>query len=543
MNKIFKVVWSKTKECYVVVSEVAKNNGGKKKVLASVLATLAIMGAGVQVQAADSNPDTSANTSKQINIWANTPNKENPATPGASTASGSGNANANDVDPSTYGTEIGIAIGAQNKIKPGNKTNAGGGSSIAMGIQNEVRGNRNVAIGTNSKTYGENSIALGTKVEAGTGHGIAIGSIDGSTATVAYGGTTPNATGSNVGNAFALAIGSGAQADGRANGTSGGIAIGQLVKATHNNTIAIGVNTTASDSNSVAIGSSAQATQKLSTAYGPNSNANSKGGVAIGTNAAVGTDTGLTTAITGATAVGAYAEAQSENGSAFGRNAKADKNAEKATALGAYATANIAGGVALGSESKTTVAAGVTGYNPAAGRTNKYDNLTNNTKAALTSTRAAVSIGDDSASVTRQLTGLAAGTQDTDAVNVAQLKAVNLKYAADTGNSDVLLKDGTLNVKGDNKFISTSADGTGITVTAKIGDSITANAAGKAVAPATNGIATTTNVTDAINNSGWNVISSNNGGSVTGTQVAALVKPGNTVTLSAGENIVLNQND
>ena len=543
MNKIFKVVWSKTKECYVVVSEVAKNNGGKKKVLASVLATLAIMGAGVQVQAADSNTDTSANTSKQINIWANTPNKENPATPGASTVSGSGNANANDVDPSTYGTEIGIAIGAQNKIKPGNKTNAGGGSSIAMGIQNEVRGNRNVAIGTNSKTYGENSIALGTQVEAGTGHGIAIGSIDGSTATVAYGGTTPNATGSNVGNAFALAIGSGAQADGRANNTSGGIAIGQLVKATHNNTIAIGVKTTASDSNSVAIGSSAQATQKLSTAYGPSANANSKGGVAIGTNAAVGTDTGLTTAITGATAVGAYAEAQSENGSAFGRNAKADKNAEKATALGAYATANIAGGVALGSESKTTVAAGVTGYNPAAGRTNKYDNLTNNTKAALTSTRAAVSIGDDSASVTRQLTGLAAGTQDTDAVNVAQLKAVNLKYAADTGNSDVLLKDGTLNVKGDNKFISTSADGTGITVTAKIGDSITANAAGKAVAPATNGIATTTNVTDAINNSGWNVISSNNGGSVTGTQVAALVKPGNTVTLSAGKNIVLDQND
>lgn len=49
MNKIFKVVWSKTKECYVVVSEVAKNNSGKKKVLASVLATLAIMGAGAQM--------------------------------------------------------------------------------------------------------------------------------------------------------------------------------------------------------------------------------------------------------------------------------------------------------------------------------------------------------------------------------------------------------------------------------------------------------------------------------------------------------------
>ena len=45
MNKIFKVVWSKSKECYVVVSEVAKNNGGKKKVLASVLAGLAMVGA------------------------------------------------------------------------------------------------------------------------------------------------------------------------------------------------------------------------------------------------------------------------------------------------------------------------------------------------------------------------------------------------------------------------------------------------------------------------------------------------------------------
>ena len=539
MNKIFKVVWSKSKECYVVVSEVAKNNGGKKKVLASVLAGLAMVGLGATVQAADMNTDTSANTKNQINIWANTTNKENPATPGASTASGSGTANANDIDPSTYGTEIGIAIGAQNKIKPGITTNAGGGSSIAMGIQNEVRGNRNVAIGTNSKTYGENSIALGTKVEAGTGHGIAIGSDDNGKATVAYGGTTPNATGSNVTNAFALAIGSGAQADGRANGTSGGIAIGQLVKATHNNTIAIGVNTTASDSNSVAIGSSAQATQKLSTAYGPNTNANSKGGVAIGTNAAVGTDTGLTTAITGATAVGAYAEAQSENGSAFGRNAKADKNAEKATALGAYATANIAGGVALGSESKTTKDAGEIGYNPATGRTNDYKALTNNTKAALTSTRAAVSIGDDSASVTRQLTGLAAGTQDTDAVNVAQLKAVNLKYAGDTGNSDVLLKDGTLNVKGSD-YITTSADGTGITVKAKIGDPITANNDGKAVAPTTNGLTTTTNVTDAINASGWKVTSLNNGGTTNGT-TSEKVSPGDTVTFSAGKNIVLDQ--
>ena len=540
MNKIFKVVWSKSKECYVVVSEVAKNNGGKKKVLASVLAGLAMVGMGATVQAADMNTDTSANTKNQINIWANTTNKVNPATPGATTTSGSGVANANDVDPSQYGDEIGIAIGAQNKIKPGITTNAGGGSSIAMGIQNEVRGNRNVAIGTNSKTYGENSIALGTKVEAGTGHGIAIGSDDNGKATVAYGGTRPNATGSNVGNAFALAIGSGAQADGRDNNASGGIAIGQLVKSTNNNTVAIGVNTTASGNNAVAIGSGAQATQRISTAYGPNANANSAGGVAIGTDAAVGTDTGLTTVIAGATAVGANAQAQSTNGSAFGRNAKADKSAEKATALGAYATANIAGGVALGSDSVTTTAAGVKGYNPADNRTNKYSDQAG---AIGTSTLAAVSVGNG-LTATRQITGVAAGTADTDAVNVAQLKNVNLKYAGDstqvTGSTDVRLNDGTFNVNGDGTLISTEATTTGIKVTAKVGGNIT-NTDGKAVAPTTNGIATTTNVADAINASGWKANASANGGTLTGSATATKVVPGDTVTFSAGKNLTVAQ--
>ena len=514
MNKIFKVVWSKTKECYVVVSEVAKNNGGKKKVLASVLAGLAMVGLGATVQAADMNTDTSANTRNQINIWANTTNKENPATPGATTASGSGTANANDVDPSTYGTEIGIAIGAQNKIKPGITTNTGGGSSIAMGIKNEARGNRNIAIGTNSKTYGENSIALGTKVEAGTGHGIAIGSDDNGKATVAYGGTTPNATGSNVGNAFALAIGSGAQADGRANGTSGGIAIGQLVNAKHNNTIAIGVQTTASGSNSTVIGSSAEASGSSSAAYGTQSNAKGTGAAAIGP--------GATTDGDGATALGRASSAK----------------AESATALGRNATANIAGGVALGYQSVTTTAAGVQGYNPASDRTNKYSTQAG---AIGTSTLAAVSVGNGT-TATRQLTGLAAGTADTDAVNVAQLKNVNLKYAADTGNSDVLLKDGTLKVKGDNDLISTSVVATGadkgaVQITAKVGGTIN-NTDGKAVKPTTNGIATTDNVADAINNSYWKATA---GGNTDGTPSVGNVKPGTQVTYSAGDNLKVKQ--
>ena len=539
MNKIFKVVWSKTKECYVVVSEVAKNNGGKKKVLASVLAGLAMVGAGAavtSVQAADMNTDTSANTSKQINIWANTMTKGNPAN-GGSGASGSGVANANDVKPSQYGDEISIAIGGQNSINTTDTTSPGsGGSGYAIGNKNKIKGNRNVALGTENKTYGDDSIAIGNKTVSGTGHGIAIGSINGTTQTVAYGSANPSETASSA-FGFALAIGSGAQADGRANGASGGIAIGQLVKSTNNNTVAIGVNTTASGNNAVAIGSGAQATQRISTAYGPNANANSAGGVAIGTDAVVGTDTGLTTVIAGATAVGANAQAQSTSGSAFGRNAKADKNAENATALGAFATANIAGGVALGSNSVTTTAAGVQGYNPADNRTNKYSDQAG---AIGTATLAAVSVGNG-LTATRQITGVAAGTADTDAVNVAQLKNVNLKYAGDstqvTGSTDVRLNDGTFNVNGDGTLISTEATTTGIKVKAKVGGTIN-NTDGKAVKPTTNGIATTDNVADAINDSYWKATA---GGNTDGTPAVGKVKPGTQVTYSAGDNLKVKQ--
>ena len=561
MNKIFKVVWSKTKECYVVVSEVAKNNGGKKKALASVLAGLAMVGAGAVgtgVQAADSNSATTMNSSQQINVWATT--NENNAT---ARQPGSGTANANDVRPSQYGDEISIAVGAKNVVKSTDTSNQGGGSSVALGNKNTLKGNRNVAVGTGNKTYGEDSIAVGSNVTVATGRGIAIGNDYNNTHTIAYGAGEPSETGETK-NAFALAIGNGAQADGRANNASGGIAIGQAVKATHNNTIAMGVEAKATGAQAIAFGKIANASGSGSFALGQATNATSHGSIAMG-NGAQSTGSGSTAlgrtakaTNDGTVALGFNAEATGDHaiaiggdgkGAAYdstnttfaGLNEKTTATAKNAVAVGHQATASIAGGVALGSESKTTKDAGEIGYNPATSRTNDYKNLTNNTKAALTSTRAAISIGDDSAGITRQLTGLAAGTQDTDAVNVAQLKAVNLKYAGDTGNSDVLLKDGTLNVKGDTKLISTSADATGIKVTAKVGDNITTNTDGKAVAPTTNGIATTDNVTQAINNSGWKVTSANNGGTTNGT-TSEKVSPGDTVTFSAGKNIVLDQN-
>ena len=516
MNKIFKVVWSKTKECYVVVSEVAKNNGGKKKALASVLAGLAMVGVAAQmgtpVQAGANN------SGNAVNLWAD------------KKLDGSNNT-ANTVGANSVAVGNNLVAGSASTTPTGRL----GGTAIAIGADSQAKDDRNIAIGYSNTTEGQDSIALGSNVTAGTGQSIAIGStnVDAvtgeETKTIAQG--TVTMKNGRPEPAAAIAIGSGAQAkDG-----SGLVAMGQLAKANKNNTVAIGTKAEATNTNSTAVGSYSQAKGTSSAAFGTQALANGLGAAAFGPGASAGTGD-ADGAADGAVAIGRKATVAkaAAGGTAIGWASEATK--ADATAIGHSATASIAGGVALGSDSVTTTDKGIKGYNPADSRTNKYSDQAG---AIGTSTLAAVSVGNGT-TATRQITGVAAGTADTDAVNVAQLKNVNLKYAGDTGNSDVLLKDGTLNVKGDDKFISTSADANGVKITAKVGENITTNADGKAVAPTTNGIATTDNVTQAINNSGWKVTSANNGGTTNGT-TSEKVSPGDTVTFSAGKNIVLDQ--
>ena len=647
MNKIFKVVWSKTKECYVVVSEVAKNNGGKKKALASVLAGLAMVaatagtpvqaGVGLGGSAVNITPDGTYNGSNQTSknsvvvgyqnnaaggpadesgkiIYgaANTANRESSLALGnqnkainksasaigvgntasgeasvamgnSSTASGDrsiaigSGANATEGAALAIGRQaeatgssavsvgylskakknVAVALGVNNNVDGEQSTAVGSSNTIATdanqatvigrtnkinragsfagGFSNVTNGERNVAVGSENTTTGEDSIGIGTKVIAGTGKTIAIGSVASDAGkylqTIARGNDTVNPATGQVNNVFALAIGNGAQADGKAKSASGMIAIGEEVKADNNNTIAIGVKTEATGNNGTAVGSYAKSIGTSSAAFGTQAVANGLGATAFGPGASAGDGS---TEADGSTAVGRKSTVTAAGGTGIGWATTV--SAKDATAIGHSATASIAGGVALGSDSVTTTDKGIKGYNPADSRTNKYSDQAG---AIGTSTLAAVSVGNGT-TATRQITGVAAGTADTDAVNVAQLKNVNLKYAGDTGNSDVLLKDGTLNVKGDDKFISTSADANGVKITAKVGENITTNADGKAVAPTTNGIATTDNVTQAINNSGWKVTSANNGGTTNGT-TSEKVSPGDTVTFSAGKNIVLDQ--
>ena len=651
MNKIFKVVWSKTKECYVVVSEVAKNNGGKKKALASVLAGLAMVAAagtmGTPVQAGTDlgnssvniSPNGTYNGSNHVgsnsivvgyqnttdNNWGtvaigagNTATENsavavgngNEATGGAAAAFGAynkakgrasvaignvsmasaddsiaignrANVDANNHDADRGSGQFSIAVGREswakgtdnisighkaetnssgdsiamgreskanqaNAVAIGPQADANGWGGIAMGREAAVSANFGTAIGYKSNAQGSSSVAIGkNNTTTGGAGGVAIGNTNTSTGDRAISigeknnsnkedtitmGTSNNA---NIGGG--IAIGQNNLADSTVGGGRDAgntmIAIGRENKATAEDTVAIGRKTTASANVSVALGARSEATGSGAIAIAGNgegyqTSASKTGSIAIGMQS---NSTGVAS-----TAVGGVAQATEKGASALGF--KANATAESATALGQESVASVKDGVALGSNSKATVDKGVKGFNPAETRTNKYAGLAG---TAQTSTLAAVSVGDG-ANATRQITGLAAGTADSDAVNVAQLRSVNLKYAGDTGNSDVLLDNGTLNVKGDDKFISTSADKNGVKITAKVGENITTNADGKAVAPTTNGIATTDNVTQAINNSGWKVTSANNGGTTNGT-TSEKVSPGDTVTFKAGKNIVLDQ--
>ena len=592
MNKIFKVVWSKTKECYVVVSEVAKNNGGKKKALASVLAGLAMVAAtaGTPVQAdvglggsavnispngTYNGSNTAGKNSVVVGYQNKTDNEDGTLAYGANnTAYGNsafaignnnvakgGNAYAMGNTAEALGTatlafgnqakakaDYGVAIGsgaeatANNAVAVGRVNKATNASAVALGVNNKANGQDSTAVGSTNTVNGDQSsafgrenvidgasvagaTAVGYKNKASGDRAIAIG--EGNDSKVEDTITMGHSNTASVGGGIAIGQDNVANSGGNAGNTM--IAIGRENEATALDTVAIGRKTKATANTSVALGARSEATGAGSVAIGGNGDgyktiSNGLGATALGMQAKADG--------TAATAVGGVSEATANGAAAFGQGAKA--TAVQATALGYKSEASVKDGVALGSTSKATVDKGVKGFNPAEDRTNKYAGLAG---TAQTSTLAAVSVGDG-ATATRQITGLAAGKNDTDAVNVAQLRSVNLKYAGNTGNGDVLLDNGTLTVKGEG-LISTEADANAIKLKLKEGDTIT-DTNGKAVPPTTNGVATTDNVAQAINRSGWNVTSANNGGTTNGT-TSEKVSPGDTVTFSAGKNIVLDQ--
>ena len=123
----------------------------------------------------------------------------------------------------------------------------------------------------------------------------------------------------------------------------------------------------------------------------------------------------------------------------------------EAVAIGHNTEVTAEGGVALGSKSKATVAAGATGYDISTKA------ASTDTSSTWKATASAVSVGDVANDVTRQITSVAAGTNDTDAVNVAQLKKVETKIS--TVEADA--KKHTTVVAGDNTTVTAGTNAAG----------------------------------------------------------------------------------
>ena len=543
MNKIFKVIWSKSKQCYVVVSEMAKNKTGKKKiVVASILAALAIQTAGViDVAAAAGDQPSRALADGRV-----TNGKTNGLAIGNFASSESHQsiaigyysvANAAEIDPALPATAVGagahatgqstVALGLLAQATSGKATALGsksvasedaavavgadskatGGYASALGADATASNNDATAFGHGTVASGASSTALGSRAKTGAVAGVGIGML--ANATNQYGVAIGGESSSTADNSIAIGRKSSATgengiaigtfttskgANGVAVGTNGttaelgGVAVGQAAKSNKFNSVAMGMNVTADGDNSVALGGSASANSDGTIAIGSYGSTPTKatGNRALAIGAAT-TANGLESI-----AIGSRVNSTSQHSIAIGTGANA--SAVKSVAIGPDSRATVDGGVALGRDSVADVAGGTAnkGYNPNTNRTDVYSGLNGN---VLTSTTGAVSIGNGS-TVTRQLTGLAAGIRDTDAVNVAQLKSVNLAFSGNVNTGNVNIANSTLGLKGDNTYITTAANGQNLTISGKTQNIDVTN--GQASANAT-GMADSKNVADAIN--------------------------------------------
>ena len=660
MNKIFKVVWNKSKNCYVVVSEFAKNNSGKKKVVvAAVFAALAMTNANVAFAVNDVPGNTGGASVAYGNgatvTGANAVGLGKSATVTGTNAVGLGNSasvtGANAVGLGSNASVTGVnAIGLGTNVKAspsnvvaiGTAANAGSNDSIAIGngaystssgaalstasvavgLKASAVGNTTIAIGTNAKVKNsKQGIAIGGGAADNDGaivegdQGIAIGGntvAKGDASIVIGGDDTDNAnrrtvdytdirtgnivsanlqtavqqlTGVNLGNPrwttadaghasvtlgmkahsgnASIAIGTAADAKTRLSGTTdvtNAVAIGTGAKANRDNSVALGGGSTTD------LAGTKQTSYKLpsgvvasweggkDTLPGDIVSFGSKGYERQLKNVAPGEVSAHSTDAINGSQLAAIADqlshkyvsinsndtpnkdntgAKGTNSIAIGPNASTTTAGEKSVVIGDGASATTANGVAIGSKSIASTAAGVAGYNVNTDRTDKYAGLSG---ATLTSTLGGVAVG--TTNQTRQINYVAAGTADTDAVNVAQLKSVNLAFTGDTGSGDVNLANSKLAVNGDNTYIETTANGKKITIAGKKQDITVTNG----VASATAGMADARNVADAINqavansSSSWNL-------SANGEATTATVEKGNKVDFSGDDNITVARND
>lgn len=309
----------------------------------------------------------------------------------------------------------------RNALAIGYDANASGADSLALGTKANAKVRNALAIGYDANASGEDSLALGTKANAKARNALGIG-YD----TNAIGeNSTAIGTKALTKGIFSTSVGYGASAY-----SDKTVAIGNGSNVKGEFSIGIGHNTKTFDSSSVAIGKCAQARGVLSVAMGDSAIANGQATSVFGAknvvNGQESVGVGFQSQITGNAAIALGTQLEVKGDYAIGVGGGAYVNAESAIAIGTNSASIKEGAIALGSDSLANVERGKKGWHS--------KEIEINEKLGMwKSTNGAISIGSNEKGniITRQIVNVAAGSEDSDAVNVAQLKSVyeiSVKY-------------------------------------------------------------------------------------------------------------------
>ena len=417
MNRVFKVIWNRTKGCYVVVAETAKNMTKRSSLsvvfskmvgatAVAVMLTGVMMSTDTYATSITRGDNAYAENDGGIAVGDKTVSKGN-----YSISVGSGASVGKD-DTDENNAQNGIAIGHNATVKvdhagdPKIQDKSGGIAightastteinAIAIGTGSKVTAAQSVAVGRNSKVFVHNGVAMGNETRVNSLNGFALGN----NARAGYDDTDAPITGKDNDQAFgsnarawggsSMAFGNNAKAGGggdisMGNGSQSraqwGVAIGNGAKALGQAARAIGANSTASGVNSAAMGWDSVASGASSIAIGETSKATADHSIAMSTSANVA----------------------AEDAIAIGHNAQVDANQQRSIALGANSkTANVV-------STPNQLVNGLWYKNYAGG-----------------SADSTLSVGSDT--LKRTITNVAAGrvnAQSTDAINGSQLYAV-----------------------------------------------------------------------------------------------------------------------
>ena len=387
MNKIFKVIWSKSKQCYIVVSEMAKNHSGKKKiVVASILAAMAVgsgalvtdvsagpVRGGVSLAGGETITDAtiaigSGSYSDGTAIGGDGARRVEPGIAIGVNAKAMGNSNVvMGLGAQIIGHSFGVAIGRTAQTTDDYGVSVGYNThadlhGIAMGEQSRAKKTGATSFGVSSRGYGNGAIAVGWQSLAGanvynengvpnndinTDNGKTIDDYDkwGDVAigvrTIATGGNaTALGRGATASAANAIAIGGG---DGGEPTKDGNTASDnkEKTKATAEKAVAIGYKALASDKSATSIGTDAQASKARATAIGYEVRAVGKNAVAIGSSGE-NSNRKLNSAGENAISIGTAAQANNNESTAIGKEALASNTNAIALGTGAEGTGNTA---------------------------------------------------------------------------------------------------------------------------------------------------------------------------------------------------------